>query len=470
MYKILRFFHLISKKKYKKKTAKYTKDYKLIARSKLFDKSWYLKCNPDVKKAGFDPILHYMHYGWKEGRNPSKEFNGNEYLYNYAGVRKAKLNPLLHYLKYGQKEGRVKFKAVTPNVALYKKIRSIVNRREMRKILLVSHELTYTGAPLSLLQAAKLLIDNNYKVEVLSLKDGDLRKEFAQIGVRVSILPQSSTFKLLKAAVLNDLAIVNTLVPYRQYAILSQVLPTIWWVREPVEMAERNPSLLMTLKKAQNIYVMSEYSQESFSPYNNSVRVIKHGMVDAYQQVKMNREKLSFAVIGTISARKGIDVLVDAVALLPEKIRKKADFYVVGRNLLPEDRYNELKAKAEALNIISLPPIADSAVMLKFYEQISCAIVPSREEPTSRVAIEAMMMGRPVIMSDHVGARYLLNGKNGYVFASENAKELKEILKEVIQNPAKLYNMENECRSAYLNNNSIDVLATNLKNMINSVK
>ena len=91
-------------------------NYILIARSKYFDKRWYLKMYPDVKKAGVDPVKHYMQFGWKEGRHPGPKFDGNVYLDLNADVKRAKINPLLHYEKYGKKEGR-KFN-ITQNVSL----------------------------------------------------------------------------------------------------------------------------------------------------------------------------------------------------------------------------------------------------------------------------------------------------------------------------------------------------------------
>ena len=33
-----------------------------------FDSESYLKCNPDVAKAGVDPKQHFLKFGWKEHR------------------------------------------------------------------------------------------------------------------------------------------------------------------------------------------------------------------------------------------------------------------------------------------------------------------------------------------------------------------------------------------------------------------
>ena len=51
-------------------------------------------------------------------------------------------------------------------------------REKGKKILLVSHELTYSGAPRSLLNMAVLLKKQAYHVEVWSLQNGKFYKEF----------------------------------------------------------------------------------------------------------------------------------------------------------------------------------------------------------------------------------------------------------------------------------------------------
>ena len=109
-------------KEKKTKTGKVTEsaDYKLIAKSKYFDKHWYLKMYPDVKKAGVDPVKHYLQFGWKEGHNPSKEFSTNDYLNLNDDVKRAKINPLLHYEKYGKKEGRC-YLSFSPKITIIKR-------------------------------------------------------------------------------------------------------------------------------------------------------------------------------------------------------------------------------------------------------------------------------------------------------------------------------------------------------------
>lgn len=73
------------------------KNIQLIKESGYFDEKYYLRNNHDVKEAGVNPIVHYYHNGWKEGRNPSQKFDTNKYLQYFGNVKE---NPILHYLKY----------------------------------------------------------------------------------------------------------------------------------------------------------------------------------------------------------------------------------------------------------------------------------------------------------------------------------------------------------------------------------
>ena len=83
---------------------KFIRDYNLIKKSGLFDSEYYLSQNEDVKTAKMDPIKHYLKFGWKEGRNPSAEFNGNDYLNKRPDVKVAGICPLVHYIKFGKDE------------------------------------------------------------------------------------------------------------------------------------------------------------------------------------------------------------------------------------------------------------------------------------------------------------------------------------------------------------------------------
>ena len=99
--KLARFFHIINKQEYNEK-----RQIEIVRKSPLFDAKWYLEQNPDVREKGIDAAKHYVKFGWKEGRNPSKKFNTSAYLILNEDVKIEGMNPLLHYIKFGLNEGR----------------------------------------------------------------------------------------------------------------------------------------------------------------------------------------------------------------------------------------------------------------------------------------------------------------------------------------------------------------------------
>ena len=92
--KLLNSFNLIEEKKFDEK-----QQIELIKTSPLFNQKWYLSQNPDVKAKKIGAAKHYVKYGWKEGRNPSLEFNTIEYIKKYPEILQSKLNPIIHYIQ-----------------------------------------------------------------------------------------------------------------------------------------------------------------------------------------------------------------------------------------------------------------------------------------------------------------------------------------------------------------------------------
>lgn len=73
------------------------KDYLLIKKSGCFDARYYLANNPDVRRADIDPLMHFLKYGWKEGRSPSRQM---EYLSIAPENRnKVENNPVIQFIK-----------------------------------------------------------------------------------------------------------------------------------------------------------------------------------------------------------------------------------------------------------------------------------------------------------------------------------------------------------------------------------
>jgi hypothetical protein len=71
-----------------------------IRRARLFDPGFYLERYPDVRRAGMDPLRHYLIHGAAEGRKPHPLFQPDYYLARCPEAKNS-ANPLLHFLDTG---------------------------------------------------------------------------------------------------------------------------------------------------------------------------------------------------------------------------------------------------------------------------------------------------------------------------------------------------------------------------------
>ncbi len=69
-----------------------------------FDAEYYGRNNPDVAAAGVDPFLHFYDFGYREGRNPSAEFDVRFYAKRYLSGDLSD-NPFKHYMLHKGEAG-----------------------------------------------------------------------------------------------------------------------------------------------------------------------------------------------------------------------------------------------------------------------------------------------------------------------------------------------------------------------------
>lgn len=72
----------------------------------MFDADWYLETYPDIASRKVEPILHYIRFGAREGRDPNSLFSTSWYLTTYPDVAAAEVNPLVDYIQRGVAAGR----------------------------------------------------------------------------------------------------------------------------------------------------------------------------------------------------------------------------------------------------------------------------------------------------------------------------------------------------------------------------
>ena len=83
----------------------YLREEQLARGERGLDEAWYLARYPDIATARIDPVSHYLQFGWREGRDPRRDFSTRGYLVAHEEVARARQNPFVHYLRHGGPKG-----------------------------------------------------------------------------------------------------------------------------------------------------------------------------------------------------------------------------------------------------------------------------------------------------------------------------------------------------------------------------
>lgn len=350
---------------------------------------------------------------------------------------------------------------------------------EMKKILLLTHEFSYTGAPHSLLRIAKILKKNGYHIKVWGPEEGPFISEFEKEHIPVGVVPYSS---LDSASVISDikefdLAIVNTAIPDKYYSTVSKYCPTIWYIREAgnlKDICRGNVGRELALKDAEKLYCVSDYAKKYISEnFNKNVFVVHNCVEDYYVPEESKREispenEIKMVVIGTISERKAFDVCIDAFEMLPPEFKERLHLYFVGRlsEYYVDYWTNILKRIENNPKITYLGEIKDFDEKKKMLNDMDVVVVPSRDESCSLVVLEGAMMAKPLIVSENVGAKYMVSDKNGWIVKTGNAKDLCNVFMEVVTKQDSLLEMGTQSREAYEKMSNMSMYEKNILQMV----
>ena len=349
----------------------------------------------------------------------------------------------------------------------------------MKKILLISHSLEITGAPLSLFNIATILKKNNFDITVWSLKEGILSKNYKEkLNIDVKILNKDikeDYFYLSKNISKFDFVIINTVV-CDFFADICQNLgiPYIWIIRESQNIKQFIRNINYTnkcFKKCENsIYAVSEYAQDYFkNEFNINTNVIHNFVEDDYNSnIYSKNQKINFTIVGTIEDRKGVNLLIDAVCNLESKHQDKYELNILGEYLKGYSKYSKpLIEKTQKYTNIHWYGSVIGDEKQKIYEKTDVFVIPSLDEASSRVVLEACMMGRPVIVSENVGAKYMVNENTGWIVKTGDVESLKNCIENILNNPECLPKMGLAAREMYLNTSTPEIYKEKLEKIIN---
>lgn len=187
------------------------------------------------------------------------------------------------------------------------------------------------------------------------------------------------------------------------------------------------------LQRADGVIVSSTFVRDSLLAQGHDeskLYLIRLG-VDAKQfrpeRVIANNSVFRILSVGNLGIQKGTHLLLDAFG----KLTFPANLDLVGpvlREMRADTRLSDRRVRLHGL----VPHGRLSGI----YNQAAVFVLPSIQDGFGLVVLEAMACGRPVVITDAVGAKDVVqDGYDGFVLPAGDAKSIADALQYLYENP-----------------------------------
>ena len=220
----------------------------------------------------------------------------------------------------------------------------------------------------------------------------------------------------------------------------------IWKVPYPAYNKIALNRRLRALEIADRILLLSKTSHESFIDNGypaELLRIVPYGVDRELFKPRPKRDdKFRVLFIGQICLRKGFQYLLEAWRLLG---LKDAELVLAGSK--KPDALYALRKYEGKIDFKILEPLRGMSEIAELYNQASVAVFPSVEDGFGMVVTEAMASGLPVIVSENVGAKDLINnGEEGFIVPIRKAQAIKDAILRLYEDRDKRNQMGRKAR------------------------
>ena len=202
----------------------------------------------------------------------------------------------------------------------------------------------------------------------------------------------------------------------------------------------------------QLIYGLPDYAQESFPPYD----------------ISYAGGRPLFVTVGSFEPRKGQDIFCNAIRLLKPEVRQKAAFLFVGK-AADKSLKNAVDALVEDYpDTVFYRKRLERPEIKSLMDQCACVVCASRDDPMPTFVTEGLIFGKPSIVSEHTGTAGLITeGVDGFVYKDDDPDQLAKVLEHAILHPEQLAAMKADCRKMYEKYYSNEAYVATLTRLVN---
>ena len=338
-----------------------------------------------------------------------------------------------------------------------------------RKIAFIAHGFQHGGAQKYLYDFVRYCCGEAIECMVIGPRSGPQLHDFRDLGVEVIPIPMTSVWgssvllrpvQFLKIIV-NTLQMIKALLRFQPTLVYTNTstiisgafaskilrLPHFWHVHEnfdtmeiPVAIPRKALPMIMESMSVKVIFV-SHLAMKSIFPNGSSKAVVVHNGVDLSRFMFSNRSvtkvnKPCICFIGALAHRKGVDILLLALALLKHENGRAPCLDIWGSG---DPGYTRLlKNLADELGIADrVRFMGHTSNIDEILPEYDVLVVPSRGESFSLVALEGMAAGVPVVATRCGGPEEIIDdGTSGHLVDVGDYRHMARAITRILDDPA----------------------------------
>lgn len=399
--------------------------------------------------------------------------------------------------------------------------KSLNVRSTKQTICLITHNLTLTGAPKLVIDMAQSLKQRGYKVKVISLYDGPLKKELQTHQIPLYVLPKgisknlsgrgnflTKCFYFLVTSLLlqlkmSKITIFNTVCLGRLLIPISFVNPfhrIIWYIHDSFPLSislgmwelEKKDWGMTWLRKLVSRLIKYRLRKPNFEVWFGSQstnEILKKSNLNgktiywsgiprsSSSQHVSNKVMTEILAVGTSMPRKGTHDLIEAFItgvkekLISDDVRLtiigfeekdvNAPHHYVG-DLILKVIHSGLKERIRLIANVQPEQLED------YYHQADLYVHSSIVECLPLALLKAMSIGLPIVTTNANGCiEAIEHHKTGYVCSSRNSRLLLETMTLALNNPEKSRKLGIEAKKVFDEKFSLE---TNINDILLNLK
>lgn len=304
-----------------------------------------------------------------------------------------------------------------------------------RDILILSHDLTASGAPKVAFDMACMFHAQGDFVTVISPSDGVYRRMLQNRGINVIVdeLILEAHDASLNLARNFDVVIGNTILCWRAIGALASATDVYLYAHE-TELVRHffniYPGFRDALSKAKSIWCGSSLPRDAMSALGLDAHILEYGVDDAAAAPFV--KPLVIAMFGTFEPRKGQDLAVLGMAGVPKEVRSLARLKIYGRtnDQVYHEKVVQIANPFEQIQIFSDLHYEDYKVAMN---EADVVLITSRDDTLPLVSLDALALGKPLIISRTTGtSKYLVDSVSGRILKHNSPHEISLAITELI--------------------------------------